>query len=198
MESVTLEALPPEMKTAVLYAIPDRTSLNALVHASPCFHALYLSRRKQLLSTALARCLQLPVMVDAVAALIALRGRQERCKAPKPALEAAEEFLSKYVPLRSILNAPYSYSAEKYLDQELDVYQVFASLTEDDLLEMARLHTIVEFILEDTVHSFLGLRPDAQKPKEENAALSPPEIFRVQRAIYQSYAAATSFHGLKS
>ncbi|GAB1192428.1 hypothetical protein APSETT444_001620 [Aspergillus pseudonomiae] len=182
---VTLEALPPEMKTAVLYAIPDLASPNALVHASPCFHALYLSQRKQLLSTVLARCLQLPVMVDAVAALIALRGRQDRCKAPKPALEAAEEFLRKYVPLRSILNPPYPYSADEYLDQELDVYQAFASLTEDDLLEMARLHTIVEFILKDMVHSFFGLRPDTQKPKGKDTALSPPETFRMQRAIYR-------------
>ncbi|BAE58394.1 hypothetical protein BDV35DRAFT_230146 [Aspergillus flavus] len=185
MESVTLEALPAEIKTAILYAITDLASLNAVVHASPSFHALYLSQRKQLLSTVLERCLQLPVMVDAVAALIALRGWQERCKAPKAALEAADEFLSKYIPLRSMLAPPYSYSAYEHLDQELDVYQSFASLTEDDLIEMARLHTMVEFILKEMVHSFLELRPDTQKPKEENVALSPPETFRMQRALYR-------------
>ncbi|KAE8344767.1 hypothetical protein BDV24DRAFT_160074 [Aspergillus arachidicola] len=185
MESVTLEALPPEMKSAILYAIIDLASLTAVVHASPSFHALYLSQRKQLLSTVLEKCLQLPVMVDAVAALIALRGREERCKAPKPALEAADEFLSKYIPLRSILNPPYSYSAYAYLDQEVNVYQVFASLTEEDLIEMARLHIIVEFILQDMVHSFLELRPDTQRPKEENVTLSPPETFRMQRALYR-------------
>ncbi|KAE8308024.1 hypothetical protein BDV41DRAFT_23274 [Aspergillus transmontanensis] len=185
MESVTLEALPPEIKTVVLYAIPDLASLNALVHASPSFHALYISQRKQLLSTILARCLQLPVMVDAVAALIALRGREERRKVPKPGREAVDEFLSKYIPLRSILNPPNSFSARKYLCQKLDVYQVFASLTEDELLEMARLHTTVEFILEDMVHSFLELRPDSQTPKEKNILLSPSETFRMQRALYR-------------
>ncbi|KAE8137688.1 hypothetical protein BDV38DRAFT_282625 [Aspergillus pseudotamarii] len=50
---------------------------------------------------------------------------------------------------------------------------------------MARLHTIVEFILEDIVHSFLELRPDAQKPKEEKVVLSPSETFRMQRALYR-------------
>ncbi|KAE8412910.1 hypothetical protein BDV36DRAFT_304538 [Aspergillus pseudocaelatus] len=135
MESVTIEALPPEVKTVVLYAIPDLLSLNALVIASPSFHALYLSQRKQLLSTILERCLQIPVM--------------------------------------------------KYLGQKLDVYQVFASMAEDDLLEMAPLHTIVEFILEDMVNSFLELRPDTQKPKEEKVVLSPSETFRMQRALYR-------------
>lgn len=53
MESVTLEALPAEIKTAILYAITNLASLNAVVHASPSFHALYLSQRKQLLSTVL-------------------------------------------------------------------------------------------------------------------------------------------------
>ena len=50
---------------------------------------------------------------------------------------------------------------------------------------MARLHTMVEFILKEMVHSVLELRPDTQKPKEENVALSPPETFRMQRALYR-------------
>ncbi|KAB8214793.1 hypothetical protein BDV33DRAFT_195796 [Aspergillus novoparasiticus] len=132
-----------------------------------------------------ARCLQLPVMVDAVAALIALRGREERRKVPRPGREAVDESLSKYIPLGSILNPPNSFSARIYLGQKLDVYQVFASLTEDELLEMARLHTTVEFILEDMVHSFLELRPDTQTPKEKNVVLSPSETFRMQRALYR-------------
>ncbi|KAE8365412.1 hypothetical protein BDV27DRAFT_156904 [Aspergillus caelatus] len=58
-------------------------------------------------------------------------------------------------------------------------------MAEDDLLEMARLHTIVEFILEDMVNSFLELRPDTQKPKEEKVVLSPSGTFRMQRALYR-------------
>ncbi|KAB8233374.1 uncharacterized protein BDW43DRAFT_319652 [Aspergillus alliaceus] len=144
--AAAIDTLPSEIKTAVLYVIPDLASLKALVHATPSFHAVHLSQRKQLLSTALERCLQLPVMVDAVAALIASGGREKRSRAPKRSQEA---------------------------------------LTEDDLLETARLHKIVGSILKDMVLSFLKFRPGTRQLKEEHDFLSPLESFRLRRALYR-------------
>ncbi|KAE8344738.1 hypothetical protein BDV24DRAFT_160044 [Aspergillus arachidicola] len=147
MESSRLEALLPEMKYAILLTIPDLASLNALVHASPIFHTLYLSRRKQLLSTVLNRCLQLPVMVEAVATLIALRGLEERRKNYRPF--GILQFLHTYIPLRSNLDptSSPSHTWSMYHEQDMDVYDTFTTFTENNLIEMARLHTIVEYCL---------------------------------------------------
>ncbi|EIT83624.1 hypothetical protein Ao3042_05120 [Aspergillus oryzae 3.042] len=168
MESSRLEALPPEMEYAILFTIPDLASLNALVHASPIFHTLHLPRRKQLLST-------LPVMVEAVAALIALRGSF-----------GILQFLYAYIPLRSNLNPTSSPSDiwSMYHEQDMDVYNTFTTFTENDLIEMARLHTIVEYISEDMVCYFLKAIPGTQK-QERSITLSPPESFRIQRTIYR-------------
>jgi hypothetical protein len=50
-----LEMLPPELRHLILLAIPDLTTLRALVHASPVMHAQYLERRSCLLSICLMR-----------------------------------------------------------------------------------------------------------------------------------------------
>ncbi|KAK6832728.1 hypothetical protein RU639_004016 [Aspergillus parasiticus] len=184
MESSRLEALPPEMKYAILFTIPDLASLNALVHASPIFHTLYLSRRKQLLSTVLNRCLQLPVMVEAVAALIALRGLEERRKNYRPF--GILQFLYTYIPLRSNLDPTSSPSDtwSMYHEQDMDVYDIFTTFTENDPIEMARLHTIVEYISEDMVCYFLKAIPGPQQ-QERSITRSPSESFRLQRTIYR-------------
>ncbi|KAE8134737.1 hypothetical protein BDV38DRAFT_285515 [Aspergillus pseudotamarii] len=183
MESSRLEALPAEMKYAILCALPDLASFNALVHASTTFHMVYLSRRKELLSNVLKRYLQLPVLIEAVAALIALRDLEERRKKPKGCITAIEDFLYKYIPLRSNLNPNLRFMS-KYHKQGLNVYDVFATFTENDLIEMARLHTMVEYISEDMVCYFLKAIPGTQE-QERSITISPSESYRIQRAIYR-------------
>ena len=45
-----LDSLPTEIKIVLLYQIPDVATLSALVHASPCYHSLYLALREEVLT----------------------------------------------------------------------------------------------------------------------------------------------------
>lgn len=96
------------------------------------------------------------------------------------------QFLYAYIPLRSNLNPTSSLSDiwSMYHEQDMDVYDTFTTFTENDLIEMARLHTIVEYISEDMVCYFLKAIPGTQK-QERSITLSPPESFRIQRTIYR-------------
>lgn len=96
------------------------------------------------------------------------------------------QFLYAYIPLRSNLNPTSSPSDiwSMYHEQDMDVYNTFTTFTENDLIEMARLHTIVEYISEDMVCYFLKAIPGTQK-QERSITLSPPESFRIQRTIYR-------------
>lgn len=57
-EKHDLESLPPELIHIVLRQLPDFNSLSALVHASPVYHAVYLSSRERILSKITIRTLQ--------------------------------------------------------------------------------------------------------------------------------------------
>ena len=53
-----IESMPAELKQTILLSMPDLASLAALVHASPCYHAAYASKREIILSAVIVRELQ--------------------------------------------------------------------------------------------------------------------------------------------
>ena len=48
--SCVLDSLPTEIKILLLRQIPDVATLSAVVHASPCYHSLYLAVREEVLT----------------------------------------------------------------------------------------------------------------------------------------------------
>ena len=49
--SCVLDSLPTEIKILLLHQIPNVATLSALVHASPCYHSLYLALREEVLTS---------------------------------------------------------------------------------------------------------------------------------------------------
>ncbi|OJJ33592.1 hypothetical protein ASPWEDRAFT_71083 [Aspergillus wentii DTO 134E9] len=185
MGSSLLDNLPAEIKTYIFYHIPDFPSLKSLVLSSPSFHAIYRSQRKHFLSTVIQRCVQLPVMVDAIAFLTALRGQQERTRLVIPPRKALDDFLSHYHLLRAVLQAPVSLIEHEYKGPEVNTSDVFPNLAEDDLIEMAHLHHIVLFLTSKMANDCCQHRPNAETLDEGSIILAPSESFRIQRAFYR-------------
>jgi hypothetical protein len=91
-----LESFPPELKSMILFSLPDTQTLSALVHASPYYHQAYYLEREPLLSAVLPRELGQQVLVDAVTAVRA-------AKVPTKSGSSAtiKDFLARYRIIRT-------------------------------------------------------------------------------------------------
>lgn len=67
-----LENLPHELKCQILLNVSDLHTLNAIVHASPSHHQVYVAQRDTILLTVLHRELEPRILAGAVATLRAL------------------------------------------------------------------------------------------------------------------------------
>ena len=68
-QRATLEGLPVEIQSAILFAIPDIASLRNLTHASPQYHSAYLSQRLEILERILFNSIHPDVLYDAFCAI---------------------------------------------------------------------------------------------------------------------------------
>ena len=100
MAQCTLETLATEIKFCILKEITDIATLDALVHASPVYHAAYLSQRKYILHTLLSRTIQLPVLSDALGVVVETRQRSRRAKGITNAPRSILNFMAQYAEVQ--------------------------------------------------------------------------------------------------
>ena len=140
--------------------MPDIGSLNALVHASPFYHQSYLANRKSILSTVISREANPQAQVDAVAAL-----RSLDLGTGKGHFHKFKEFLAQYRIDR---------------DRETSLYQ---SLPCAEIIQLGRLHTVIQFLTIDFCRSSLEARPCLTENRNSDAPLSVNETRRIRRAF---------------
>lgn len=185
---VTLDHLPTEIKANIICRAPDLRTLQAFVRASPVFHAVYLSNREHILRELLVRSIGLPVALDAITVVLALRARKEGLRNAHS--DIVENFIYQYGErVKTFKKECETFSQvemeKKYANVGLDFFEISPPLATDEIFEMARLHSTVQTLSEDVAQSCLNLVPDAYQEWQGNKVLSASETRRVQRALYR-------------
>ncbi|KAL8670183.1 MAG: hypothetical protein Q9168_005261 [Polycauliona sp. 1 TL-2023] len=155
----SIESLATELLTEILLQMPDISSLQSLVHASPVLHGAYQAKRVLILGTVLDRDIAL-YHQDAVAVTKAAGIQRDNMGRSKFGVRAFCE--------------GYPYPSPS----------VTECLTLDQITALVRLHRVVGFATEAFRVKVLSTYPTSQASVSDQA-LSTCEDARIRRAFYR-------------
>jgi hypothetical protein len=152
----TFEALPPEVGLIILEQIPNLPTLQAFIHASPSYHAIYVQNRARVLFSVLRNDMSPEVFFDALYLQSVIQDIWD-CECLKPDhgchnfKQHAEDFI------------------RVYESDRIGLSRIHHKPGLDFLIEMARLHWIIHFMCARYCHYTLTLHPvsRAQMPEYE-------------------------------
>lgn len=158
-----LEDVPVEVQQIILHQMPDFSSLQALISASPTYLKAYLGQRHSIVSDILHRSIHPDVLLDAMAIVDAL-------KLPRN--------YDDYVP--NLKNFVKQYRTTKAsLDVESEPLE---PSTIDDLWEF---HLLILDVTKDFCDYMLSTHPVTGQSLNHYTSLSPNEARRIHRALYR-------------
>lgn len=177
----TLNTLPAELKILVLKALPEFFDLNALVHASPTYHAVYLTQRPQILFDVLCNTYGGPEGMHCAYLLLGARaaalGKGKKAadpydewyrypnSTPHPRLPASMSFSNLYAPERWVMDSSLFLSERLCHTKPLPAWGPLA------VAEWAEIRKMVKQGRQEVVNDLveiLRLKSDLLKPE------SPP------------------------
>ena len=162
-QRATLEGLPVEIQSAILFGIPDIASLRILTHASPQYHSAYLSQRLEILQRMLFSSIRPDVLYDAFSAISSsntLTGKIE------DRVRRVEIFLSEYKDSRE------TWTSREHFDLE-------------SASRLAQLQIRVLHATEDFCQTAFSSRPFIGNQADDCRELSSNETRRLYRAFYR-------------
>ena len=162
-QRATLEGLPVEIQSAILFAIPDIASLRNLTHASPQYHSAYLGQRLEVLQRILFNSIHRDLLCDAFFAISSsktLTGNIE------DRVRRVDTFLSEYKDSRETWTSPEHFDLES------------AS-------RLAQLQSRVQHATEDFCQSAFSTFSFAGNQADDCRQLSTNETRRLYRAFYR-------------
>ena len=158
-----LEQLPTELKLALLSSLSDLSDLQSLVHASPSYHAVYLTDRHRILHRVIVNGVD-PRSFQYVLAL----GRALDIRHGRD--ETKEEVLSFLEGLKTFDAEPASDSEAVFLRHGPTLGQIQRS---------------IQFTMRDFCTAVFSTHPTTGEALKDAVALSPIEQARISRAFYR-------------
>ena len=168
----SVEDVPVEVQQIILHQMPDFSTLQALISASPAYRRAYLSQRQSITSAILHRSIHPDVLLDAMAIVDAL-------KLPRnyddyvPSLKA---FVEQYRATRA----------------SLDVH--FEPLEPSTTEELWEFHLSVLDVTKDFCDYALSTHPVTGQSLDHYTSPSPNEVRRIHRAFYRYELFTRLFH----
>lgn len=162
-QSATLEGLPVEIQSAILFSIPDIASLRNVTHASPQYHSAYLSQRLEVLQRILFNSIHPDVLYDAFSAISSsktLTGNIE------DRVRRVKIFLSEYEDSRE------TWTSREHFDLEIAT-------------RLAQLQIRVHHATEDFCQTAFSSHPLTGNQADDCRELSSNETRRLYRAFYR-------------
>ena len=156
------EALPLELKLVILSSTPDLPTLHNLILSSPIYHTAYLSSRREILARVVLTSLPPEIFFEALAVHAA-------SKLPRDATRYTHisAFIDSYKTTRMDPSAYERINEEK-----------ICNLSHDEVLEMARMHSIVRSVTQKYCDHIFPLC-------DEELPLSVVEEARIHRGLYR-------------
>lgn len=164
---ISFEILPAEVRRLILFSLASLEDMNALIHASPTYHAQYLIDREVFLRNLLEQTLGHNILIDAYAC----RESRLRLVLQSRSLPKIEQFLSSYEEWRSTPDT------------------VVAQLNLAELSRIVSFHSTVVRPLVD--YFFCTFFANIKVLQEDSATFGPPkkisttEWTRLVRALYR-------------
>lgn len=174
--SCPIENLPVEVVTLILCALPDATTLRAVVLASPTFYYAALRAKFQTLRHVVYDRIDPKVMSSAATALKS--SWLPSCKVDERG-NVCEEVIS--FKNEHLVNAHMSLSFAELFPEEPSLFQG---------LQLGCLHTVVADLTQQFIHRALSECPDAAK-----YGATRSEICRIQQTFYRFEAYCNLFRG---
>ena len=162
-QRATLEGLPVEIQSAILFAIPDIASLRNLIHASPQYHSAYLSQRLEVLQRILFNSIHPDVMYDA---FFAISSSETLTGNIEDRVRRVDIFLSEYKDSCETWTSPEHFDLES------------AS-------RLAQLQIRVQHATEHFCRRAFSSRPCTDNQADDCRQLSSNETRRLYRAFYR-------------
>ena len=176
---------PVKKDLPILTEIPDYATLNELIcEFNDC------PRLERDLTNALLNSMQLPVMMDAIGVVLALRTRKLALSDTSSAVY--KRYISQYKERISAFEKrceimPQAKMEAICAEVGLSFFGIVPPLTSDEINGMARLHSIVMWIAEHMMQACLRFKPFTQCSKvfEGKTSLTGSEARRIHRALYR-------------
>ena len=168
----SLEGVPVEIQQIILHHMPDFSTLQALISASPAYLRAYLSQRHSIMSDILHRSIHPDVLLDAMAIVDALK-LSRNYDDYVPNLKA---FVEQYKTTRASL--------------DVDLEPLKPSTTE----ELWEFHLLVLDVTKDFCDYALSTHPVTGQSLDHYTSLSPNEARRIHRALYRYELFTRLFH----
>ena len=168
----SLENVPVEIQQIILHHMPDFSTLQALISASPAYLRAYLSQRHSIMSDILHRSIHPDVLLDAMAIVDALK-LSRNYDDYVPNLKA---FVEQYKTTKASL--------------DVDLEPLKPSTTE----ESWEFHLLVLDVTKDFCDYALSTHPVTGQSLNHYTSLSPNEARRIHRALYRYELFTRLFH----
>ena len=159
----TLEGLPVEIQSAILFAIPDIASLRNLIHTSPQYHSAYLSQRLEVLQRILFNSIHPDMLYDAFFAISSSKTLTDKIE---DRVRRVDILLSEYKDSRETWASPEHFDLES------------AS-------RLAQLQIRVHHATEDFCQTAFSSHPRTGNQADDCRQLSTNETRRLYRAFYR-------------
>ena len=162
-QGASLEDVPVEIQQIILHQMPDFSTLQALISASPACLRAYLSQRHSIMSDILHRSIHPDVLFDAMAIVDALK-LPRNYDAYVPGLKA---FVKQYRTTRA--------------SPDVDPEPLEPNTTE----QLWEFHLLVLDVTKDFCDYALSTHPVTGQSLDHYKSLSPNEVRRIHRAFYR-------------
>jgi hypothetical protein len=163
--SASLDGLPTELKSSILYFAPNVSTLRTLIRASPLYYKVYLDERKAILSTVLVRDIGIEVLTDALAVHEA---SQIGFNEPVGRNDGVKSFFSQYKVRRG--------SSSSATCDSLDIRT---------LKSLSRLQSVITEITTDFCDTTISVHPVTGERVQSVGDLSSNEKRRIYRSFYR-------------
>ena len=168
----SLEDIPVEIQQIILHQMPNFSTLQALISASPACLRAYLSQRHSIMSDVLHRCIHPDVLLDAMTIVDALK-LSRNYEDYVPNLKA---FVKQYRTTRASL------------DVDLE------PLEPNTAGQLWEFHLLVLDVTKDFCDYALSTHPVTGQSMDHYTSLSPNEVRRIHRAFYRYELFTRLFH----
>ena len=162
-QRASLEDVPVEIQQIILHQMPDFTTLQALISASPCYLRAYRSQRHSVMSDVLHRSIHPDVLFDAMAVVEALKLSRN---------------YDDYVPnLKAFV--------EQYKTTRVLMDSGVEPIEPSPMVNLWQFHLSVIDVTQDFCDHVLSSHPVTGQSLDHYTSLSPNEVRRIHRAFYR-------------